>query len=114
MYEPKVTVTKVLGECTADPSMKLGDYLTVRDGGIRIPEEGFVCLLSSLTLGRTGAISPHDANRENCEQVLLAVEREWDAAKSRDGLPESSTAKCGSVDLQIDVFNTHTFSARLG
>ena len=38
MYELKVTVTKVLGECTADPPMKRDDYLTVRDGGIRLPD----------------------------------------------------------------------------
>jgi uncharacterized repeat protein (TIGR04076 family) len=44
MYELKVTVTKVLGECTADPPMKPGDYFTVRDGDIRIPEGGYICL----------------------------------------------------------------------
>ena len=44
MYELKVTVTKVLGACTADPAMKPGDYFTVRDGNIRIPEGGYVCL----------------------------------------------------------------------
>jgi hypothetical protein len=43
MYELKVAVTKVLGEFTADPPMKLGDYLTVRDGDIRIPEGGIAC-----------------------------------------------------------------------
>jgi carbon-monoxide dehydrogenase iron sulfur subunit len=44
MYELKVTVTKVLGTCTADPPMKPGDYFTVRDGDIRIPEGGYICL----------------------------------------------------------------------
>jgi uncharacterized repeat protein (TIGR04076 family) len=44
MYELKVTVTKVLGECTADPPMKPGDYFTVRDGDIRIPKGGYICL----------------------------------------------------------------------
>lgn len=44
MYELKVTVTKVLGECTADPPMKPGDYFTVRDGDIRIPQGGYICL----------------------------------------------------------------------
>lgn len=44
MYELKVTVTKVLGACTADPPMKPGDYFTVRDGDIRIPEGGYVCV----------------------------------------------------------------------
>ena len=44
MYELKVSVTKVLGECTANPPMKPGDYFTVRDGDIRIPEGGYICL----------------------------------------------------------------------
>lgn len=43
MYEPKVAITKVLGECTSDPPMKLGDYLAVRDDGIRIPEGALSC-----------------------------------------------------------------------
>ncbi len=44
MYELKVTVTKVMGACTADPPMKPGDCFTVRDGDIRIPEGGYICL----------------------------------------------------------------------
>ncbi len=44
MYELKVTVTKVLGTCTANPPLKPGDYFTVRDGDIRIPEGGYICL----------------------------------------------------------------------
>ena len=44
MYELKVVVTKVLGECTADPPMKPGDCFSVRDGDIRIPEGGYICL----------------------------------------------------------------------
>jgi carbon-monoxide dehydrogenase iron sulfur subunit len=44
MYELKVTVTRVLGTCTADPPMKPGDYFTVRNGDIRIPEGGYICL----------------------------------------------------------------------
>lgn len=44
MYELKVTVKKVMGECTADPPMKPGDYFTVSDGDIRIPEGGYICL----------------------------------------------------------------------
>jgi len=44
MYELRVVVSKVMGVCTADPPMKPGDYFTVRDGDIRIPEGGYVCL----------------------------------------------------------------------
>ena len=44
MYELTVTVSKILGKCTADPPMAVGDCFTVRDGHIRIPEGGYVCL----------------------------------------------------------------------
>jgi len=44
VYELKVAVTKVLGTCTADPPMKPGDYFSVRDGDIRIPGGGYICL----------------------------------------------------------------------
>ena len=44
MYELKVSVKKVMGECTACPPMKPGDYFTVSDGDIRVPEGGYVCL----------------------------------------------------------------------
>lgn len=44
MYELKVTVKKVMGACTAHPAMKPGDHFTVRDGDIRIPEGGYICM----------------------------------------------------------------------
>ena len=44
MYELMISVTKVLGTCTADPPMTAGDYFTVCDGDIRIPEGGYVCM----------------------------------------------------------------------
>jgi uncharacterized repeat protein (TIGR04076 family) len=44
MYELKVAVTKVMGACTADPPMKPGDHFMVRDGDIRIPEGGYICM----------------------------------------------------------------------
>jgi uncharacterized repeat protein (TIGR04076 family) len=44
VYELKVSVTKVMGACTANPPMKPGDYFTIRDGEIRIPEGGYVCI----------------------------------------------------------------------
>jgi len=44
VYELKVVVTKVLGTCTASPPMKVGDYITVRDGTIAIPEGGYICI----------------------------------------------------------------------
>jgi len=44
VYELKITVKKVMGECTADPPMKPGDYFIVSDGDIQIPEGGYICL----------------------------------------------------------------------
>lgn len=44
MYELKISVAKVLGECTADPPMTPGQYLTVRDGDIRIPQGSYFCV----------------------------------------------------------------------
>ena len=44
MYELKITVRKVMGSCSADPAMKPGDYFTVSDGDIQIPEGGHICL----------------------------------------------------------------------
>ncbi len=43
MHKLKVTVKKVMGACTADPPMKPGDYFTVEDGDIQVPEGGYVC-----------------------------------------------------------------------
>lgn len=43
MYELRVQVTKVVGECTGEPPSQPGDYFTVRDGDIRIPQGGSVC-----------------------------------------------------------------------
>jgi uncharacterized repeat protein (TIGR04076 family) len=44
MYELKVEVSKVLGACTAEPPMKPGDAFFVRDGAIRIPTGGYICI----------------------------------------------------------------------
>lgn len=43
MNSLKITVTKVLGECTSTPPMAAGDSFTVDNGDIRIPAGGFVC-----------------------------------------------------------------------
>jgi len=43
VYELRVKVTKVMGECTGDPPSQPGDYFTVCDGDIRIPKGGSVC-----------------------------------------------------------------------
>ncbi len=43
MYELRVSVAKVLGTCTADPPMRPGQYFTVSNGDIRIPQGSYVC-----------------------------------------------------------------------
>ena len=50
MYALKITVSKVLGTCTAAPPMAPGDHFTVRDGDIRIPAGGYVCLYALQSL----------------------------------------------------------------
>jgi len=64
MYELKVTATKVLGTCTADPAVKPGDSFTVRDGDIRIPDGGFICLWALQAV--LPLITPKE--REICEE----------------------------------------------
>ncbi len=44
VYELKISVKKVMGECTACPPMKPGDYFMVSDGDIQIPGGGYICL----------------------------------------------------------------------
>ena len=44
MYELKVSVKKVMGKCTADPAMQPGDFFTVSDGDLQLPEGGYICL----------------------------------------------------------------------
>jgi uncharacterized repeat protein (TIGR04076 family) len=44
MYELKITVKKAMGVCTADPPMKPGDFIVVRNGDLEIPAGGYICL----------------------------------------------------------------------
>jgi uncharacterized repeat protein (TIGR04076 family) len=44
MYELRISVAKVQGVCTADPPMKPGDWISVDNGDIRIPQGGYICL----------------------------------------------------------------------
>jgi len=43
MYTLKISVDRVLGVCTANPPMKPGQYFSVSNGDIRIPQGSFVC-----------------------------------------------------------------------
>ena len=69
MYELTVAVAKVLGVCTANPPMKPGDYFTVRDGDIRIPEGGYVCLWALQSL--LPVLTPKE------REVLEEQEEDW-------------------------------------
>jgi uncharacterized repeat protein (TIGR04076 family) len=44
MYALQIQVKKILGECTSNPPCKPGDTFFVRDGDIRIPEGGSICM----------------------------------------------------------------------
>lgn len=44
MYELRISVTKVLGTCTADPPMSPGDHFHVCDGDLTIPDGGYICV----------------------------------------------------------------------
>ncbi len=90
MYELKVTVTKVLGTCTADPPMKPGDWFTVRDGDIRLPEGGYICLYAL----------------QNLMPLLPAKEREVLESGENDWLWRVHHAQCsdpkGRVIFRIE------------
>jgi uncharacterized repeat protein (TIGR04076 family) len=43
MYDLKISVDEVLGVCTAEPPMTRGQYFTVSNGDIRIPQGSYVC-----------------------------------------------------------------------
>jgi uncharacterized repeat protein (TIGR04076 family) len=85
MYELKVTATKVLGECTADPPMKPGDYFTVRDGDIRIPEGGFICLYAL----------------QNLLPVITPKEREIAEEKDQDWMWRVHHVQCPDPDGRV-------------
>jgi uncharacterized repeat protein (TIGR04076 family) len=69
MYELKITVTKVLGTCTADPPMKPGDHFYVRNGDLSIPDGGYICAWAFQSL--LPLITPKE--REICE----ANDEDW-------------------------------------
>ncbi len=85
MYELKITVDKVLGECTADPLMKPGDYFTVRDGDIRIPEGGFICLWAL----------------QSMLPVITPKEREILEEKDRDWMWRAHHVQCADPDGRV-------------
>jgi uncharacterized repeat protein (TIGR04076 family) len=69
MYELRISVTKVLGSCTADPPMKPGDAFTVCDGDIRIPEGGYICLWALQSL--LPVVTPKE------REILEGKDEDW-------------------------------------
>ena len=85
MYELKITVTKVLGACTADPPMKPGDCFTVCNGDIRIPAGGYVCLWALQSL----------------LPLITPKEREIAEDKSEDWMWRVHHAQCPDPDGRV-------------
>jgi uncharacterized repeat protein (TIGR04076 family) len=69
MFELVVRVTKVLGQCTAQPPMAPGDSFSVRDGDIRIPEGGYICLWALQSL--LPLITPKE------REIAEAPDQDW-------------------------------------
>jgi uncharacterized repeat protein (TIGR04076 family) len=69
MYELKIEVTKVLGECSADPPMTPGQYFTVTNGDIRIPEGCSICAWALHSL--LPVITPKE------RKILESKEDDW-------------------------------------
>jgi uncharacterized repeat protein (TIGR04076 family) len=90
MYELEVKVKKVLGACTADPPMKPGDHISVRDGNIYIPDGGYICMWALQSL----------------VPLIPAKERETAEAKDEDWLWRVHHVQCpdpqGRVVFQIE------------
>ncbi len=85
MHELKVTVTKIIGVCSSDPPMQVGDYFTVWDGNIRIPEGGHVCLWALQSL----------------MPLLPAKEREIAESKDEDWMWRVHHAQCSDPDGRV-------------
>jgi uncharacterized repeat protein (TIGR04076 family) len=85
MYELKVSVTKVMGRCSADPPMEKGNHFLVRDGDIRIPEGGHICLWALQSL----------------LPLITPKEREMDETKDDDWMWRVHHAQCPDPDGRV-------------
>jgi uncharacterized repeat protein (TIGR04076 family) len=90
MYELKISVQNVKGKCTADPPLKKNDFFIIRDGDIRIPEGGFVCIWAL----------------QNLLMLITPKEREIAEKKENDWMWRISHAQCpdpnGRVIFKIE------------
>jgi uncharacterized repeat protein (TIGR04076 family) len=85
LYELEVTVKKVLGTCSADPPTKKGDCFTVRDGDLRIPEGGSICLWAL----------------QSMLPVITPKEREIVEAKDEDWMWRVQHVQCPDPDGRV-------------
>ena len=85
MYELKISVTKVLGTCTAYPPHKPGDYFTIRDGSIRMPAGGHVCIWA------LGSLLP----------LIPAKERKIAEERTDDWMWRVHSAQCPDPDGRV-------------
>jgi uncharacterized repeat protein (TIGR04076 family) len=69
VYELKITVSEVLGVCTADPPMTPGQYFTVTNGDIRIPQGSYICAWALHSL--LPVITPKE------RKILESQEDDW-------------------------------------
>jgi uncharacterized repeat protein (TIGR04076 family) len=69
MYELKITVDRVLGVCTANPPMTPGQYFTVTNGDIRIPQGSYICAWALHSL--LPVITPKE------RKILESQEDDW-------------------------------------
>ena len=69
MYDLKIEVAKVLGECSADPPMTPGQYFTVSNGDIRIPQGSYICAWALHSL--LPVITPKE------RKILESKEDDW-------------------------------------
>ena len=73
MYELKITATKVMGECTANPPVKPGDTFTVRDGDITTPDGGFICMWALQNLLPVITVKEREIAEESAEDWVWRV-----------------------------------------
>lgn len=85
MRELKITVSKILGKCTAHPPMKKGEYFTIRNGDIRIPKGGAICLWAM----------------QNLLPLIPAKERNICEAKEEDWMWRVKHLQCPDPDGRV-------------
>jgi uncharacterized repeat protein (TIGR04076 family) len=74
MYSLKISATKVMGTCTADVPLVPGDYFTVSNGDIRIPEGKHICIWALHSLLPLITTKEREINEDQSEDWLWRVQ----------------------------------------